>query len=99
MTRSSIRHSSTEFVRVPVSCPSDVTLGTQPVAMAFLAGSGDPAPSDLKTAAWVPGQPVARILVGPAGSIQLAKGVYTVFVKVTDSPEVPVIAAGRITVT
>src|ERR1035441_10677135 len=36
----------------------------------------------------------AKCLVGPGGTITLGIGSYTAYVKVTDSPEIPVFVAG-----
>lgn len=40
-----------------------------------------------------PSQYLARALVGPGGAIQLDPGTYDVYVKITDDPEIPVVAA------
>lgn len=42
---------------------------------------------------------VARCLIGPGSSNALTKGKWYAWVKITDSPEVPVILAGTILVT
>lgn len=96
---------SLEYVRVPVAARSagvavDPTGDT--VVMAFLAGAGAPESGDWKTASWdtdsstYPPTYRAQCLVGPAGAVTLTAGVYSVWVKVTDSPEVPVLRAGQI---
>jgi hypothetical protein len=38
----------------------------------------------------------AKVLVGPAGAITLGIGTYITYVKVTDSPEIPVFVAGQL---
>lgn len=100
-----ISTASLEYVRVPVGA---VTAGApvnptgDTVAMAFLAGVGPPAGGDWKTASWdtdastYPPTYHAQCLVGPAGTVTLTAGVYSVWVKVTDSPESPVKRAGQI---
>lgn len=98
---------SLEYVRVPMAsersgAPYDPTADT--VQMAFLASAGPPAGGDWKTASWdtdsstYPPTYYAQCLVGPAGTVTLAAGVWSVWVKVTDSPEVPVKRAGQIKV-
>lgn len=85
---------SVEYLNVPVT--SDVTLDAQPVELAVV--QGQPAEDDWQTAAWQ----------GSAGTTRTARlepfippgtGTYSVFVRITDSPEVPVFRAGRITFT
>lgn len=38
----------------------------------------------------------AQCLVGPAGTITLGIGTYLIYVKVTDSPEIPVLIGGQL---
>lgn len=45
------------------------------------------------------GMYVAHCLVGPGGTVTLTAGSYNVWVKVTDSPEVPVIDVGLLQIT
>ena len=40
----------------------------------------------------------ARCLVGPAGAVALGVGRYVIYVKVSDSPEIPVLIAGYLEV-
>lgn len=98
---------SLEYVRVPMAAEKsgaayDPTGDT--VVMALLAGPAAPSSGDWKTASWdtdataYPPTYRAQCLVGPGGTVTLAAGVYTVWVKVTDSPEVPVKRAGQIKV-
>lgn len=73
------------------------------VALAFMR-SGSPASGDWKTGSWqtdtstTPSTYWARCWVGPGGTVQLAAGNYTVHVKITDSPEIPVIKSGPLRV-
>jgi hypothetical protein len=96
---------STEYVRVPIAARSagaDVDPTGDTVVMAFLTGVGPPVSGDWKTASWdtdsttTPPTYRAQCLVGPAGAVTLTAAVYSVWVKVTDSPEVPVKRAGQI---
>jgi len=65
--------------------------------MAFMQNGADPGSGDWKTAIWdtdttkTPTQYDLGCLVGPGGTITLAPGRYRVWVKVTDSPEIPVL--------
>lgn len=95
---------SREYVRVPMAseragAPYDPTGDT--VQMAFLTSAGPPTSGDWKTAGWdtdattYPPTYYAQCLVGPGGTVTLTAGFYTVWVKVTDSPEAPVKRAGQ----
>lgn len=89
-----------EYVRIPVKAKEAgavVNPTVLPVAMAFTDGSD---PGSLTTAVWEtdattePDTYFARILVGGTGSgatIELVRGTYTGWVKITSSPEIPVI--------
>lgn len=96
MPRTSIDRDSVEYVKVPVTTPAGVTITSQPVSIAVVADTARPVTGDWKTATW--NGNVAQTLVGP-GVLALTPGNYKVWVKVTDSPEVPVLSAGTITVT
>jgi hypothetical protein len=98
---------SLEYVRVRVQATEsgaaqDPTGDT--VAMAFVAAAVNPGGTDWKTASWetdtttTPDTYYARCLVGPAGTVTLAAGTYDVWVKVTDSPEIPALRAGSLEV-
>lgn len=101
----SIPATSREYVHVPVRAqsaglPVDVSADT--VEMAFQAGSTAPAPGDWRAASWdvdstiTPARYRAQCLVGPGGTVELAAGVYSVWVRVTDAPEIPVRRAGQL---
>lgn len=98
---------SKEYVRVRVKAKeagADVDPTADTVVMAFVA-DGEPAALDYKAATWetdtstTPDTYYARCLVGPGGTVTLTDGLYKVFVKVTDNPEVPVKHAGHLKVT
>lgn len=89
---------STEYVNVPIKATGTNGQPVNPtgdaVQMAFML-TGDPASGDWHAASWDTWtyptlQYVAKCLVGPAGTVNLAKGTYTGYVKITDNPEVPV---------
>lgn len=77
---------------------------TNTVQMAFLATQLAPISGDWKSASWEtdavsePDTYYARCLVGPAGTVTLAAGDYEVWVKITDSPENPVLRCGQLRV-
>ncbi len=98
---------SLEYVRVPiraVAAGAVVDPTGSDVEMAFLRGAAAPADGDWKTASWdtdtttYPPTYRAQCLVGDGGAVELTAGTYRVWVRVTDSPETPVKAAGHITV-
>lgn len=96
---------STEYVIVPVNAVVDgVTFNptNDPVQFAFTMGYGV-TPSIWITGAWEP-NPVqgvwynAKCLIGPGSSTVLTAGTYTVWIKITDDPEIPVRQSGTITI-
>lgn len=96
---------SLEYIRIPVIASVNSVIinpTTDVVKMAFLASSSAPTVGDWQTASWDiagPNQYQAQCLIGPGGTIALAKGSYYVWVMVTDNPEIVVRQVGTITVT
>lgn len=97
---------SLEYVRVRVSATvagSPVNPTGDPVQMAFITPGAVPGPGDWNTAGWdtapTGGVYTAQCLIGPGGTITLPAGVYAVWVKITDNPEIPVRQAGAIRLT
>jgi hypothetical protein len=89
---------SVEYVEVPVAftVAGVVTSPTgDTVQLAFPLAGVDPVGGDWVSGSWEAGGPpyIARTLVGTGGKV-LAKGNYDIWVKVTDSPEVPAKKAG-----
>jgi hypothetical protein len=95
-----IQATSLEYIKVSVAKEDGTSPMADPVYMAFMSTDSNPSAGDWKTASWTnPGNVYyARCLVGPGGTVTLAAGYYSVFVKVTDSPEVPVRKAGYLEV-
>ena len=101
---SMISSASLEYVRIPVQVVIagivyNPTLDT--VQFAFTSTMREPVPTDWVAGTWeTTGQGTffAMCLIGPGGVTQLNTGTYFVWVKVTDSPEVPVKQAGSITI-
>jgi broad specificity phosphatase PhoE len=84
----------------PVNPTSDT------VEFAFTTVTAKPASGDWKTGSWDGTQPqtpgnayIAHCLVGPGGTVELPAGRYTMWVRITDSPEVPVIPFGLLHIT
>jgi hypothetical protein len=74
-----------------------VNVSGDTVQMAFPVAEVAPAGGDWKAATWetdataTPTRYLARCLVGPAGTVTLAAGLFDVWVKVTHSPELAVL--------
>lgn len=70
------------------------------VFMAFKQGNVQPSAGDWVAGVWDTAGTAyyALCLVGPSGGITLTAGVWNVWVKVTDNPEIPVFLAGQIQV-
>lgn len=96
---------SLQYITVPVN----VTKAGEPfnptgdvVQFAFLLNiSGVPGVSDWVSGSWDTYQNynypyVAKCLIGPGGPTQLAAGTYVIWLKITDSPEIPVLIAGQL---
>ena len=98
---------STEYVQVPVQAtiagaPYNPT--SDVVAMQFVLAGGSQEPTGTwNTGSWVTtaqGTYIAQCLVGPANSgVVLPPGTYAIWVRITDNPEIPVRAAGTLTIT
>lgn len=89
---------SQQYVRVPVSEASGNDPTGDTVTMAFPVTGVDP--TTFYAATWVTlgGIYYARCLVGPSGPAILAVGYFDVYVKVSDSPETPVLLSGTLEV-
>jgi hypothetical protein len=93
---------STEYVVVPINAVFDGVVQNPTasvVQFAFTVGYGV-IPSVWITGSWEP-NPVqaiwynAKVLVGPGGT-SLTPGTYTVWVKISDTPEAPVRQSGTL---
>jgi hypothetical protein len=88
---------SVEYLHVPVT--SSVVLDTQDVELAFLT-TGTPAEiTPWLTAEWIGDPGTTRtcvLLIGPDTDAELSKGTVSVWVRVHDTPEIPVRQAGTI---
>lgn len=92
---------STEYIRVPVRTTDGADVTSAAVEMAIVSGRyTPPGDSDWHSASWDTTGAVAAasLLVGPDGVIELDAGAYSVWVRLTDNPEVPVLRSGLLTV-
>lgn len=99
-------HLATEYVFVPIAAtksgaPYNPT--GDAVQFAFMPTPTQvPQPADWQPGAWdtdtasVIYPYSAKCLVGPAGTIALGIGTYVMYVKITDSPEIPVLVVGQL---
>lgn len=89
-----IPSTSKEFLRVPVVGAED----TMPVEIAVVASTlEEPASGDWKPAVWDGTD--AKVLIGPGTGLPLANGTYRAWVRVTASPELPVVRGGLLRIT
>jgi hypothetical protein len=88
---------SVEYVRVAVTGPTGVDLGELDVEMAVVADGQTPDVDDWKVGTWIGSS--AAVLIGPGTPLALDQGTYDVYVKITSSPEVPVLPSGSIHIT
>ena len=95
---------STEFLSADVSAMAGgigINPTTFPVDFAFTTAGAEPQSGDWHTGQWGSSNApyVAEILIGPAnGGLVVAKGTYTIWVKVVTSSQVPVISVGTLVI-
>lgn len=90
---------SIEYLHVPVT--ASVLLDAQTVELTVLTGAPDETTSWI-AATWTGDAATtrtARLLIGPGTQVPLATGTWQVWVRVTDTPEVPVRSAGTLKIT
>lgn len=80
---------STEFVRTKVE--ADDALDGLVVEFAFVLVGTEPTGPDWIAGEWEPGLNIARVLIGPGTPKVLTDGLYNAYVRITSSPEIPVI--------
>ncbi|MFJ6073690.1 hypothetical protein ACIQFU_23085 [Streptomyces sp. NPDC093065] len=91
---------SLEYLKTPVGVD-----GTDPtgyaVHVALLEDGLRPGPGDWHPAAWETGPdgPLAVLLVGPGGVLDPGPGTYRTWIKITATPEVPVVKSPRFQIT
>jgi hypothetical protein len=103
-----LNHLSTEYILIPVQATkggASYNPTSDVVQFAFM-----PTPTQVpQVTDWVSGSwdtsanaiyPYnAKCLVGPSGTVTLGIGTYTVYVKITDNPEIPVLIGATLQVT
>lgn len=98
---------SKEYVRVRVQVKAngvDFDPSADAVRMAFTVNDAAPLSGDWKTGSWEndtstsPTTHWARCLVGPGGAVTLAVGLYSVWLEITDAPEIPIRNCGLLRV-
>ncbi len=105
-TRSSL---TTEFIRVPIAASEDgfaIDPTQDTVRLAIVATGTTPTTLDWHLGSWesdsssTPVEHFARLLVGPAAAppIVLTAGLYDVFVKISDDPEIVVRDTGALAI-
>lgn len=96
LTDLQISVASQQYVRVPISEASGADPTDDAVYMAFPLVGVDP--TVFYDGSWVTlnGLYYARCLIGPGSDAVLDNGYYDVYVKVSDSPEHPVLLSGSL---
>jgi hypothetical protein len=96
---------STVYIQIPVRAYIEgqaYNPSGDVVALAFMTGWTNPASGDWHTGSWSTGEfgetYLAQLLVGPSGGLSLAVGTYSMWLKITDNPEVPVSQPGILTI-
>lgn len=95
--------SSLQYIKFPITAEvagADYDPTADQVDLAFVAVGAQPGSGDWVSGSWetILTVPYARALIGPGGVKVLAKGIYWVWVRVTDNPEIPVIGPRQIEV-
>jgi hypothetical protein len=97
---------STVYVQIPVRAYIDGQVYNPTgdvVSLAFTTGWTNPSSGDWHTGSWSLGEYgetyLAQLLVGPSGGLSLAVGTYSIWLRVQDNPEVPIMQPGMLTIT
>lgn len=98
-----ILYGSLEYLPVRVSATVDgvdYDPTDDAVEIALPISGTDPISGDWKSADWqtIDDDYFARVLVGPGGDFDLSRGDYDILVRIHDSPEVPILKAGLLTI-
>jgi hypothetical protein len=89
---------SVEYLKVPITSPLPAAeLDDLPVELAVVDDGKTPVTGDWKTGLWIGTK--AAVLIGPAATITLTPGTYDVYVRITATPEKPVLPSGSIHIT
>jgi hypothetical protein len=88
---------SVEYVKVAVTGPTGVDLTELDVELAVVDDGQIPDTFDWQAGVWIGTS--AAVLIGPGSDLELDQGTYDVYVKITSSPEIPVLPSGSIHIT
>lgn len=89
---------SVEYLKVPItSTLAAAELDGLVVQLAVVPDGQEPVTGDWKTGTWIGTH--AAVLIGPGATITLTDGTYDVWVKITATPETPVLLSGSIHIT
>ncbi len=95
-----IAYTTEEYIKVPLTewAPSILNPTTLPVELAVITGSGEPLEADWVTAAWVTESSVvkAQALWSDLVAVPVARTSYVAWMRVTATPELPVLHCGTI---
>ena len=86
---------SLEYIHIPVG---GATVSNTVEIAVIDSGAEEPAEADWQPADVWDGS-TAKLLLGPAGTLELANGTYQVWVRVTAPPEKPAMRAGLLAIT
>lgn len=92
----SIPSISVEYVKVPITGPTGVDLDELGVELAIVPQGQEPTSGEWEDGVWIGTH--AAVLIGP-GQLELVEGRYSVWVRITSSPEIPVLLSGSIYIT
>ena len=87
---------SVEYLKVPITGPADLT--DLDIELAVVADGQTPESGDWTTGVWSDDGRHAMVLIG-AGDLTLTPGTYDVYVRITSTPEIPVLLSGSIHIT
>lgn len=89
---------SVEYLKVPVTGPAGLDLTDLDVDLAVIPDGETLDTGDWEPGVWSSDGRDAMVLIG-AGGLVLTPGTYDVYVRVTSTPEIPVLLSGSIHIT
>jgi hypothetical protein len=89
---------SVEYLKVPITGPTGVDLDELDVELAVVPDGQTPESGDWETGVWSDDGRYAMALLG-TGDLALTPGTYDVYVRITSTPEIPVLLSGSIHIT
>lgn len=98
-TTRNLRRNRASLEYLTVTVTADVDLDTQVVELATTKAHAQPAPGDWRTATWIGDAAHTRQAQILLDDNDLTPGTWSVFLRLTDVPEVPVLEVGTVTIT